>query len=74
MEKIAYYTKDGKTYHYTPSDAEWDAIQAQKSRQLKARLYADKKAREQEALLHSMGYCPKCFILKPLTGICPTCN
>ena len=74
MEKVAYYTKNKKVYHYTPSDAEWDEIQKQKSKQLRARLYAEKQAREHEALIHSEGYCPKCFILKPLTGICPTCD
>ena len=74
MEKVAYYTKDRKVYHYHPTPAEQEELDRQRRRQLYGRLKAEQEAAEHEALIHSQGYCPKCFLLKPLTGICPTCD
>lgn len=72
--RVEYYTKNKKVYQYVPTPAECKEIDALKNRQRKARLAAEKKAREAYVLEHCQGYCPKCFLLKPLTGICPNCD
>lgn len=74
MRKVAYYTKNKKVYHYEPSPSEQEELDKQRRRCLYGRRKAEKEAAEREALYHSKGYCPTCFILRPLTGICPTCD
>ena len=74
MTQVEYYTKNKKVYHYEPTSAEQEEINAKKRKALRARRYAEKRAQEQHELEHSKGYCPTCFMLKPLTGICPNCN
>lgn len=39
-------------------------------KQLAARRNADKEAQRQYDIDHRKGYCPKCRILLPLSGIC----
>lgn len=74
MTRVEYYTKNKKVYHYFPTHAEQQELDKQKRRQMYGRRKAELEAAEHEALIHSKGYCPKCFILRPLTGICPTCD
>lgn len=74
MERVEYYTKNKKVYHYIPTPSEREELDRQRRKQMFGRRKAEKEAREREALYHSKGYCTKCFLLKPLTGICPTCD
>lgn len=74
MTHVEYYTKNKKVYHYEPTAAELEEIQARREKQLKARLYAAKKEFEQSQFDHRHGYCPRCFLLIPHTGTCPNCN
>jgi hypothetical protein len=74
MIQVEYYTKNKKVYHYEPTEAERAEIDEMKTRQKNGRRYAEKLAREKYCTEHSQGYCDKCFMLKPLTGICPNCN
>lgn len=74
MTRVEYYTKNKKVYHYEPTDAERKEIYKRRKKMLYARRKADEQQAEQDALDHSKGYCPKCFMLRPLTGICPNCN
>ena len=74
MANVEYYTKNRKVYHYEPTPSELEEIKDKRRRCLYGRLRAEREAAEKEALYHSQGYCPKCFLLKPLTGICPTCD
>ena len=74
MNKVEYYTKNKKVYHYEPTAAEREEIQKMRLKQLKARSKAEKLAQEQWIEEHKGGYCPKCFLLRPITGICPTCD
>lgn len=74
MVKVEYYTKDNKTYHYEPTEAEASELARLRTKSLWARRYEEKRQAEQHKLEHSKGYCPCCFMLKPLTGICPNCN
>ena len=73
-EPIAYYTKNKKVYHYTPTQAELDDMRRQRARTLYAMRKAEEEAQEQYETEHKGGYCPKCFLLRPTTGICPTCD
>lgn len=74
MTKVEYYIKNKKVYHYTPTDAEREEIDKRRRKMLFARRKADEEADEQHQLDHSKGYCTKCFMLRPLTGICPNCD
>ena len=72
--KVEYYTKNKKVYHYYPSQAESEELDELRRKQRYARQKAEKEEAEQYRLDHSKGYCKCCFMLKPLTGICPNCN
>ena len=74
MTNVAYYTKDKKVYHYEPTEAEQEELYKQRKKMLYARRKAEQEEQEAHELEHSKGYCTKCFMLKPLTGICPNCN
>lgn len=74
MIRVEYYKKNKKVYHYYPTEAEQAEIDEQRKKMLYARRKADKEAQAKYELEHSKGYCTKCFMLKPLTGICPTCD
>lgn len=74
MTKIEYYTKNKKVYHYEPTAAEAEEIRLLRKKQLKARSRADKRAQDEYEEEHLAGYCPCCFLLRPATGICPTCE
>lgn len=74
MTPVEYYTKNKKVYHYTPTYQEKIELDKQRMRQFYGRLKAEREKEEHEALIHGKGYCPKCFLLRPLTGICPTCD
>ena len=74
MERVEYYTKDKKTYHYYPTEAEREEINKRRRKMLFARRKADEEQAEQDIIDHSKGYCTKCFMLRPLTGICPNCD
>ena len=74
MTPVEYYTKNKKVYHYEPTASELEEIQARKLKAMYARRYAEKEAAEQDKLDHSKGYCPTCFMLRPLTGVCPNCQ
>lgn len=74
MTKVEYYTKNKKVYHYEPTEAEAKMLNKQRSKMIYARRMAEAEEQEQHLLDHSKGYCTKCFMLKPLTGICPNCN
>lgn len=74
MTRVEYYTKNKKVYHYEPSPSEREELDRQRRRQLFGRKKAEEAKAEHEALIHSKGYCTKCFLLRPLTGICPTCD
>lgn len=74
MTKVEYYTKNKKVYHYEPTKAEAKMLSKQRSKMIQARRKTEAKEREQHLLDHSKGYCTKCFMLRPLTGICPNCN
>lgn len=74
LTKVEYYTKNKKVYHYIPTEAEREEINARRRKMLLARRKAEEQAIEQDKLNHSGGYCPHCFILRPITGICPTCD
>lgn len=71
---IAYYTKNKKVYHYEPTKAEAEEIRLLRKKQRTARWLADMKAQAEYENEHQSGYCPCCFLLKPMTGICPTCE
>ena len=74
MTKIEYYTKNKKVYHYEPSEQEAKELQLLRIKSLRARQKQERKERKRYELEHSKGYCPNCFLLRPLTGICPNCN
>lgn len=74
MTKVEYYTKNKKVYHYEPTEAEAQMLSKQRKKMLFARRKADEEADEQYHIDHSKGYCTKCFMLRPLTGICPNCD
>ena len=74
MIKVEYYTKNKKVYHYEPTDAEREEINERIYKMRFARRKAEEKQAEQDILDHSKGYCTKCFMLKPLTGVCPNCD
>lgn len=74
MIRVEYYKKNKKVYHYYPTQAELEEIDKRKRNIMYARRYAEKKALEEYVEQHKCGYCPKCFMLKPMTGICPTCD
>lgn len=74
MPKVEYYTKNKKVYHYEPTEAEASELARLRKKSLCARRHEKKCHAEQYKLEHSQGYCTCCFMLKPLTGICPTCS
>lgn len=74
MIKVEYYTKDKKVYHYEPTESEQEELYKQRKKMLFARRKAEQEAQEAHELEHSKGYCPKCLMLRPLTGICPNCD
>ena len=74
MEKVEYYTKNKKVYHYYPTEAEREELMTKKLKMLYARRKQAERDQKAYELEHSQGYCPTCFMLKPLTGICPNCN
>ena len=74
MTKVEYYTKNKKVYHYTPTEQEAEELRLLRRKSMYARNKQEKLAKEQYELDHSKGYCPNCFMLRPLTGICPNCN
>lgn len=74
MTKVEYYTRNKKVYHYYPTENEAKEISKQKRKISYAMKMADKELMAQYKYEHQGGYCPKCFLLRPITGICPTCN
>lgn len=74
MTKVEYYTKNKKVYHYEPTEQEREELTRQKLKAMYARRKEEQRMQEQHALDHSKGYCPRCYMLKPLTDICPNCN
>ena len=72
--ELGYYSKHGKNYFYYLSEQEKKERAALLKRVLAARRTQEEKDGEQYELHHSQGYCDKCFMLRPLTGVCPTCN
>lgn len=74
MTKVEYYTKNKKVYHYEPTEQEREEIMTRKLKMLYARRKEERRAQEQHNLDHSKGYCPNCYMLRPLTGICPNCD
>lgn len=74
MTRIEYQTINKKVYHYEPTEAEQEEIDARRSKLRYALLKEERRKNEEHVLQHSKGYCTKCFMLRPLTGICPTCN
>ena len=71
---VAYYTKDKKVYHYYPTQSEINEMEEKKAKWMYAMSYSEKMKREQDALDHKGGYCPKCFLLKPINGVCNNCG
>lgn len=74
MTKVEYYTKNKKVYHYVPTEQEAEELRLLRRKSIFARQKQAEREHEQHALDHSKGYCPNCFMLRPLTGICPNCN
>lgn len=74
MKKVEYYTKNKKVYHYEPTEQERKEIEARKLKTLYALRKQAQEERAQHILDHSKGYCPHCYMLRPLTGICPNCD
>lgn len=74
MTKVEYYTKNKKVYHYEPTAQEAEELKALRKKSIFARRKQEERERQQHILDHSKGYCPNCFMLRPLTGICPNCN
>lgn len=74
MTPVEYYVKNKKVYHYEPTPAELKEIKAQRNKVRKARYVHELVMQAQYEYEHQGGYCPKCFLLRPITGACPTCN
>lgn len=71
---MEYYTINKKVYHYEPSPSEQAEIDKQKRKQWFGRLKAEKLAQEQYRYEHQGGYCPKCFLLRTINGVCNNCD
>lgn len=74
MTKVEYYTKNKKVYHFEPTAQEAEELKSLRRKSMYARKKQAERDYEQHVLEHSKGYCPKCFLLIPLTGVCPNCN
>lgn len=71
---VAYYTKDKKVYHYYPTTIEVDEITERNRKLAFIRSKEDEKRRDDWLYEHKGGYCPKCFLLRTITGVCTNCN
>jgi hypothetical protein len=49
-------------------------MEEKKAKWMYAMSYAERQKREQDALDHKGGYCPRCFLLKPINGVCDNCG
>lgn len=72
-----YLTKNRKTIRLTDEDlTETDIKQLKNQKFAVARMLRRQEFRdaEQYELEHKKGYCPKCYMLLPLSGKCDNCD